>query len=209
MGKIAVNTVKAFLKEHRKEQVNPVKLTVGDSSFEAHIKTGLTADEQSLFVSRVAGSVFDAAGDYRPEWFEPVFRATVLQMMTDLPPLTKTVGEGEDKRPVLDTDAMSELYGLLFGNIWEVTADVTNLRSLCYEAVEWRKARILHGTGMDISRAAKAIEELANTLSKQVESVDSKALLEYAGKLTALAGDFDQGALVKAILKERDSGEAE
>ena len=209
MKKIAVNTVKAFLKEHSKEQVNTVKLTVGDSSFEAHVRTGLTADEESRFVNRVTDSVFDEAGDYRPEWFEPVFRATVLQMMTDLPPLTKTVGEGEDKRPVLDTDAMSELYDLVISPRWNDNPTIETMRALCYEAVGWRKERTLHGVGLDISRAARAIEELANTLAKQVESVDSKALLEYAGKLTALAGDFDQGALVKAILKERDSGEAQ
>ena len=42
MKKIAVNTVKAFLKENKKEDAYTQAFTVGDSSFEVSFHTALT-----------------------------------------------------------------------------------------------------------------------------------------------------------------------
>ena len=53
MKKIAVNTVKAFLKENKKEDAYTQAFTVGDSSFEVSFHTALTIAEKSTFLNRV------------------------------------------------------------------------------------------------------------------------------------------------------------
>ena len=50
MKKIAVNTVKAFLKENKKEDAYTQAFTVGDSSFEVSFHTALTIAEKSTFL---------------------------------------------------------------------------------------------------------------------------------------------------------------
>ena len=47
MKKIAVNTVKAFLKEHKREDAYTQTFTMGDSSFEVAFHTALTVSEKN------------------------------------------------------------------------------------------------------------------------------------------------------------------
>ena len=52
MKKIAVNTVKAFLKEHKREDAYTQTFTMGDSSFEVAFHTALTVSEKTTFINR-------------------------------------------------------------------------------------------------------------------------------------------------------------
>lgn len=79
MKKIAVNTVKAFLKENKKEDTYTQAFTVGDSSFEVSFHTALTIAEKSTFLNRVVSGCFDATGKFRPEYVSPMLRATILR----------------------------------------------------------------------------------------------------------------------------------
>lgn len=60
MKKIAVNTVKAFLKENKKEDAYTQAFTVGDSSLRCHSIPALTIAEKSTFLNRVVSGCFDA-----------------------------------------------------------------------------------------------------------------------------------------------------
>ena len=53
MKKIAVNTVKAFLKEHKREDAYTQTFTMGDSSFEVAFHTALTVSEKTTFINRI------------------------------------------------------------------------------------------------------------------------------------------------------------
>ena len=89
MKKIAVDTMRTFLKEHKAENITKLSVPVGDSSFELEIKTHLTVTEKSTFISRVLSGCFDVMGNFRPEYVSPMMRATILQMCTNLPVLVE------------------------------------------------------------------------------------------------------------------------
>ena len=80
MKKIAVDTMRTFLKERKAENITKLSVPVGDSSFELEIKTHLTVTEKSTFISRVLSGCFDVMGNFRPEYVSPMMRATILQM---------------------------------------------------------------------------------------------------------------------------------
>ena len=88
MKKIAVNTMKTFLKEHKREDTYTQTFKVADSSFEVVFHTNLSIAEKSTFINRVLKGCFDHMGNFRPEYVSPVLRATILQMCTNVPALT-------------------------------------------------------------------------------------------------------------------------
>ena len=53
MKKIAVNTIKTFLKERKAANITNVSFPVGDSSFDVEIKTSLTVAEKTTFINRL------------------------------------------------------------------------------------------------------------------------------------------------------------
>ena len=112
MKKIAVNTVKAFLKENKKEDAYTQAFTVGDSSFEVSFHTALTIAEKSTFLNRVVSGCFDATGKFRPEYVSPMLRATILQMCTNIPAMTLKNETDEVGVPALDVDAMNDCIWL-------------------------------------------------------------------------------------------------
>ena len=77
MKKIAVNTVKAFLKEHKREDAYTQTFTMGDSSFEVAFHTALTVSEKTTFINRVISGCFDSTGKFRPEYVSQIGRAHV------------------------------------------------------------------------------------------------------------------------------------
>lgn len=109
MKKIAVNTVKNFIKEHKNDKEFVVSYPIGDNSFDVTVKTYLSVVERSMFINRVVDNCFDANDNYTPEYFEPLFRATVLQMATNLPVLTLKATDDEEGA-FMDIDAMNELW---------------------------------------------------------------------------------------------------
>lgn len=117
MKKIAVNTVKAFLKENKKEDAYTQAFTVGDSSFEVSFHTALTIAEKSTFLNRVVSGCFDATGKFRPEYVSPMLRATILQMCTNIPAMTLKNETDKAGAPALDVDAMNELYLAIIASI--------------------------------------------------------------------------------------------
>ena len=109
MEKIAVNTVENFIKEHKQDKEFVVNYPIGDTSFDVTVKTYLSVIERGMFINRVVSNCFDANGNYTPEYFEPLFRATVLQMTTNLPVLTLKEDANEEGS-FMDIDAMNELW---------------------------------------------------------------------------------------------------
>ena len=79
MKKIAVNTVKAFLKENKKEDAYTQAFTVGDSSFEVSFHTALTIAEKSTFLNRVVSGCFDATGKFRLAYAASYYSPDVYQ----------------------------------------------------------------------------------------------------------------------------------
>lgn len=109
MKKIAVGTVKNFIKESSDDRKFTLSYPVEDSAFDVEVKTRLTVIERSMFINRVVSGCFGLDGVLMPEYFEPLFRVTVLQMATNLPVISLKAEEGDEEKYV-DIDAMNELW---------------------------------------------------------------------------------------------------
>lgn len=205
MKKIAVNTVKAFLKEHADTGMVTKEFPVADSTFEVQIRTILTVDEKTKFISRVVRNCFDAAGNYHPEFLTPMLRATILQMCTNVPVLTMK-GEAEN----MDLDAMNALYqamNLDYLDNEPYQAMMREMVGLCQVGIEWRKARNLSdGNKVSVNAmnalgdAAISIRNVMEALAKKADSTDMDTLMQYAGKISKATENLDEGGILQGIL---------
>lgn len=205
MKKIAVNTVKAFLKEHADTGMVTKEFPVADATFEVQIRTILTVDEKTKFISRVVRNCFDVAGNYHPEFLTPMLRATILQMCTNVPVLTMK-GEAEN----MDLDAMNALYqamNLDYLDNEPYQAMMREMVGLCQVGIEWRKARNLNdGNKVSVNAmnalgdAAISIRNVMEALAKKADSTDMDALMQYAGKISKATENLDEGGILQGIL---------
>lgn len=205
MKKIAVNTVKAFLKEHADTGTVTKEFPVADSTFEVQIRTILTVDEKTKFISRVVRNCFDAAGNYHPEFLTPMLRATILQMCTNVPVLTMK-GEAEN----MDLDAMNALYqamNLDYLDNEPYQAMMREMVGLCQVGIEWRKARNLSdGNKVSVNAmnalgdAAISIRNVMEALAKKADSADMDTLMQYAGQISKATENLDEGGILQGIL---------
>lgn len=206
MKKIAVNTIKAFLKEHKREGTYTETFTVGDSSFEVAFHTALTVDEKSVFINRVISGCFDSTGKFRPEYVSPMLRATIIQMCTNIPPLTlKNDNDGEGA-PALDLDSMNALY--LAMNLDAVKdegyqAMLGEIVPLCIQAIDWRKSYIQSGGTTD-----NALRDLITALTTKVNSLDVGELMQFAGDLSGATKGLDEGGILKGLLQLHEGKKA-
>lgn len=205
MKKIAVNTVKAFLKEHADTGMVTKEFPVADATFEVQIRTILTVDEKTKFISRVVRNCFDAAGNYHPEFLTPMLRATILQMCTNVSVLTMK-GEAEN----MDLDAMNALYqamNLDYLDNEPYQAMMREMVGLCQVGIEWRKARNLSdGNKVSVNAmnalgdAAISIRNVMEALAKKADSTDMDTLMQYAGKISKATENLDEGGILQGIL---------
>ena len=205
MKKIAVNTVKAFLKEHADTGMVTKEFPVADATFEVQIRTILSVDEKTKFISRVVRNCFDAAGNYHPEFLTPMLRATILQMCTNVPVLTMK-GEAEN----MDLDAMNALYqamNLDYLDNEPYQAMMREMVGLCQVGIEWRKARNLsdgNKVGVNamnaLGDAAISIRNVMEALAKKADSTDMDTLMQYAGKISKATENLDEGGILQGIL---------
>ena len=100
MGKITKKSINMLMDVYKRNSTDTVlKLTdPQDGSsviMEIALKTSLTIPEKGIFVDRVVMPCFDEDGDFMPQYLDPLFMITLLQMTTNVPPI-------EDVIPVLD-----------------------------------------------------------------------------------------------------------
>lgn len=100
MGKITKKSINALMDVYKRNSTDTVlKMTdpQDDSKviMEIVLKTSLTIPEKGMFVDRVVIPCFDVEGDFMPQYLDPLFMITLLQMTTNVPPI-------EDVIPIVD-----------------------------------------------------------------------------------------------------------
>lgn len=207
MKKIAVNTMKAFLKEHKREDTYTQTFEVADSSFEVVFHTNLSIAEKTTFINRVLSGCFDSMGNFRPEYVFPVLRATILQMCTNVPTLTLKNELSDSGSPALDLEAMNDLYmamNLDCTNDQGYQEMMNEMVQLCMQAIDWKKSRNLSSHNTD-----SALKNLLDTLTAKVDGVDTSALMQYAGVLSEATQGLGKGDILKGLLEARAEEKAD
>lgn len=201
MKKIAVNTVKSFLKEHKAEDAHSMTFQVGDGSFEVSFHTTLSIAEKSTFIRRVITGCFDAAGNFRPEYVSPMLRATIMQMCTNIPAMTLKNETDANGAPALDLDGMNELYlAMDLDNVQDISYQnmMREMVQLCSQAIDWKRSTLLANHNTD-----SALRDLLAALTDKVEGMDMASLMQYAGTLAESTKDLGEGGILKALISER------
>lgn len=206
MKKIAVNTVKSYMKEHPREDAYTQTFEVGESSFDVVFHTALTTNEKSIFISRVVSGCFDATGKFRPEYVSPMLRATIIQMCTNIPALTLKNETDQAGAAVLDIDGMNELYlAMDLDNVQDrgYQSMMHEMVPLCGQAIDWQKSHALAEHSTDA-----ALRHLLDALTAKVDSLDMDSLLQYAGTLSKATEGLGEGDILKGLMRVK-SGETE
>lgn len=201
MKKIAVNTVKNFLKENKRENTFTRTFEVGDNTFDVNFRTALSVMEKSVFLNRVVSGCFDMTGKYRPEYVSPMLRATIIQMCTNIPAMTLKNESDSEGAPALDIDGMNELY---------LTMDLDNIQNddyqamlhemvyLSTQAIDWKRSSVLADHGTD-----SALRNLLNSLSAKVQSLDMDSLMKYAAVLSESTKNLDEGGILQGLINAK------
>lgn len=215
MKKLSVDTMKKYMKTKEAPKYVKVHYEFDGAEFDVEVRTSLSCAEQSAFISRVLAGCFDDSGNFRPEYFDPMFHATVLQMMTNVPPIPIRGATGDDGEKLLDIDAMDELYDALALENDESTDDfcgfIWYLYGLCDNAAEYRRARNLANNGVtgDLSAIVSGVRCFVESLVDKVESVNTEELLTYAGQLAELTRGMNAEGVADAMLRLYKSEENE
>lgn len=121
MGKITKKSVNAVMDIYKRNLTDTVlKLTDPQNSdsvvMEIALKTSLTIPEKGIFVDRVVTPCFDANGDFMPQYLDPLFMITLLQMTTNVPVIEDTVpvvdesgAETGEKNTIINIEKTYEL----------------------------------------------------------------------------------------------------
>lgn len=202
MKQISTNTVKEFLKNTKKTAEITRTFTVGEAEVEYTIKTALTIDEKTKFINRVLSGCFDALGNYRPEYEAPMLRATIIQMCTNLPVLSRKGEKTDSGESVMDIEAMDALYVALgLENIDDAEYQMMKgeILSLSRIALDWRRNRTLVQDKGDLGEIAFDARSVLAQLSKLIESTDIASLTEFAAKLSKNTNGLDAAGFVKVL----------
>lgn len=99
MAKIKKKFINNLMKINDTDNTTTLVLTdpTNGDRVEVKVKTKMTIAEKGIFIDRVVNSCFDESGDYLPQYRDPVFNITLLQMTTDIPVFEYT-------EPILNED---------------------------------------------------------------------------------------------------------
>lgn len=215
MKKLSVETMRKYMKTKEPQKSVKVHYEFDGAEFDVEVRASLSCAEQSAFIDRVLAGCFDDSGNFRPEYFDPMFHATVLQMMTNVPPIPIRGAANDDGEKLLDIDAMDELYDVLALENDETTEDfcgfIWYLYGLCKDAAEYRRARNLANSGVtgDLSAIVSGVRRFVESLVDKVESVNTEKLLTYAEQLAELTRGMNAEGVADAMLRLYKSEENE
>ena len=224
MKKIAVSTVRAFLKSKEDERIFDVDLFVGEDAFTVHFDFNLTLDEHATFVRRVLSGCYDALGNYRPEYFHPMLNATVLQMCSNAPTLNLKGEKMEDNTPALDVGAMHDFFRLIaddintkvfredskeFKGFWDCYWE---LEGACVEARDWKNGGPLRDVGalcQSLNDTLDAVQQIIYKIADKADEIDMDALTTGVRTLADAADSMQGENMAEALLKVYDGGKAQ
>ena len=192
------------------EDTAKVTLPIG---IEIEIKTELTLEEQSIFIDRVVGGVFVGEDEeYLPEYRDPVFQITVLQMLTDIPVFEDEDGENVDIEKTYRLCKAIDFFNINNKKFYNL---LFRLEDMIDEKIEHRKKVIVAGEKRKLEFIRQEMEDgialinsVAETLTesiKEVSGIDYYA--EEISKLNDSLNKMDEDELIKSIIEFRSKEE--
>lgn len=203
-----INIYEELIKD---EDVVKVTLPIG---VEVEIKNTMTLEEKTAFIDHVMSGVFiGEEEDFYPEYVDPIFQISILQMLTDIP-----VFEDEDGENV-DVEKTYKLCKAL--NLQRNVDDVKfvgligELDDLVYEKIQYKKDIILAGERRKLEFIRQEMEDgiaMINSIAENLmETINEAGDLDgYTAELSKLNDsiqNMDGDELVDSILEFKQKEE--
>lgn len=198
MGKITKKSINALMDVYKRNSTDTVlKLTDPQNNdtviMEIALKTTLTIPEKGMFVDRVVLSCFDANGDYMPQYLDPIFMVTLLQMTTNVPAIEDTIpldtesgADSEDKITVINIEKTYELCKAinLVKNVQDTKyqALINELKQMVYDKLKYIKEINARKASNSLTLLKPVLESLQGSIAKD----DLAGMLERFSNAEAL-----------------------
>ena len=193
MGKITKKSINAVLDIYKRNSGDTV-LKLGDPDngdsivMEIALKTSLTIPEKGIFVDRVVAPCFDENGDFMPQYLDPLFMITLLQMTTNVPVIEDAVPvmnedgtESEEKVSIINIEKTYELCRAI--NLVKNANDV-NYQALIAELKQMVSDKLAYIKEMNLRKASNSLTILRPLFDAIANVEENKNLLEMLKQLT-------------------------
>ena len=193
MGKITKKSINAVLDIYKRNSGDTV-LKLGDPDngdsivMEIALKTSLTIPEKGIFVDRVVAPCFDENGDFMPQYLDPLFMITLLQMTTNVPVIEDVVPvmnedgtESEEKVSIINIEKTYELCRAI--NLVKNANDV-NYQALIAELKQMVSDKLAYIKEMNLRKAYNSLTILRPLFDAIANVEENKNLLERLKQLT-------------------------
>lgn len=189
------------------EDIINVSLPIGINT---DVKVFLTVAEKEAFTSRVAEAVFDDGGEYHPEYVEPIFEITLLQMTTDIPVFDDETEENVDIEKTYRLCKEIDLYHNVKNSKYSFLVD--EMKYIVNEKIEFNKQVILAGERRKLEVLRQEMEDgiiliegIAESLMETMNNtVDMDNYAEEIAKLNENIENMSEEELVGSILEYRE-----
>ena len=196
MGKITKKSINTVLDIQKRNSADTVlKLCDPDNSenvvMEITLKTSLSIPEKGIFVDRVVTPCFDENGDFMPQYLDPLFMITLLQMTTNVPAIEDSipVETGEDtesgeKATIINIEKTYELCKAI--NLMRNAKDV-KYQALISELKRMVADKLDYVKKVNIRKASNSLTILQPVLDALVKVGDNTNLLDSLERMITMA----------------------
>lgn len=214
MAKITQKSMNALLKVYRNQKTdvtlhmtnpeNPEEIIM-----EISVKNELSIEDKGNFIDRVVNACFDTDGDFIPQYLDPVFMITLLQMTTNVPVFEREIElDDGSKTTVIDIEKTYELCKAinLIHNVKDNTfqALVAELRGMTVEKLDYMKQMRFCAEERMLSKAREELENgvaMVAAIGQQLNETLANA--SGLNNMAEAMKNFDYDKMVDSVLSHK------
>lgn len=214
MAKITQKSMNAVLKVYRNQKTD-VTLHMANPEnpdeimMEISVKNELSIEDKGNFIDRVVNACFDTDGDFIPQYLDPVFMITLLQMTTNVPVFEREIElDDGSKATVVDIEKTYELCKAinLIHNVKDnaFQALVAELRGMTVEKLDYMKQMRFCAEEHMLSKAREELENgvaMVAAIGQQLNETLANA--SGLNNMAEAMKNFDYDKMVDSVLSHK------
>jgi hypothetical protein len=214
MAKITQKSMNTLLKVYRNQKTD-VTLHMANPEnpeeiiMEISVKNELSIEDKGNFIDRVVNACFDTDGDFIPQYLDPVFMITLLQMTTNVPVFEREIElDDGSKTTVIDIEKTYELCKAinLIHNVKDnaFQALVAELRGMTVEKLDYMKQMRFCAEERMLSKAREELENgvaMVAAIGQQLNETLANA--SGLNNMAEAMKNFDYDKMVDSVLSHK------
>lgn len=214
MAKITQKSMNALLKAYRNQKTD-VTLHMANPEnpeeiiMEISVKNELSIEDKGNFIDRVVNACFDTDCDFIPQYLDPVFMITLLQMTTNVPVFEREIElDDGSKTTVVDIEKTYELCKAinLIHNVKDnaFQALVAELRGMTVEKLDYMKQMRFCAEERMLSKAREELENgvaMVTAIGQQLNETLANA--SGLNNMAEAMKNFDYDKMVDSVLSHK------